>query len=130
MVPRVLTAGSSPQWGVHEVSVCAAAVRAAEAKARELGGRRIAVLRLRIGALAGVVPEALEFAYPIVCRGTLAEGSRLEIERVPVRCRCEPCRLDFEPDGPVYRCPRCGEPTARILSGRELELAQIELEQP
>ncbi|MCX7799449.1 MAG: hydrogenase maturation nickel metallochaperone HypA [Fimbriimonadales bacterium] len=113
---------------MHEVSICAAAVRAAVAKAEEMGGRRIAVLRLRIGALAGVVPEALDFAYPVVCRGTLAEGSRLELEHVPVRCLCEPCGKEFSPQGAVYACPSCGVPSARIVSGRELELAQIELE--
>lgn len=127
MAPDTPIAGPGLQWAVHEVSICVAAVRAAEAKALELGGRRIAVLRLRIGALAGVVPEAMEFAYPVVCRGTLAEGSRLEVEHVPVRCQCESCEAEFEPEGAVYACPTCGRPSSRIVSGRELELAQIQL---
>lgn len=128
MAPVTPVTGPGLQWAVHEVSICVAAVRAAEARARELGGRRIAVLRLRIGALAGVVPEAMEFAYPVVCQGTLAEGSRLEFECVPVRCLCESCEAEFEPKGAVYACPTCGRPSARIVGGRELELAQIELE--
>ena len=40
-------------------------------------------IRLRIGALSGVVPEALEFAFEALRPGTLAEKAELAIESVP-----------------------------------------------
>src|SRR5262245_50174965 len=46
---------------------------------------RIIRLRLRVGALAGVVPEALAFAFEAMKPDTPAAHAELEIERVPAR---------------------------------------------
>lgn len=90
--------------------------------------RRILRLELRVGALSGVVKEALEFAFDAMSPGTLAEGGCLDIEEVAVRARCEPCDQDFEPDSLFYECPRCGAPSADVRRGRELALVAVEVE--
>lgn len=91
------------------------------------GARRIQRIALRVGALSGVVPEALEFAFGVVTRGTIAEGARLDVELVPVLCSCPACGLDFRPAEPGDDCPRCMRPRPRVLQGRELELAFLEV---
>lgn len=107
------------------------ALRIAAEHAATSGAARILSLTLRVGALSGVVPEALEFAFDVLREGTAAEGAELHIQQEPVRARC-PCSPDevFETSGPVCLCPRCSEPTADIVAGREMDLVSMEVETP
>lgn len=113
---------------MHEVGIMVQALDVAIDAAKLERSEKITALKLRIGALAGVVPEALEFAFEVVTRGTIAEGATFAWEEVPVRCRCRPCDIEFSPEGYVYRCPECGEPTSEVVAGRELTVAEIEVE--
>lgn len=112
---------------MHEVSVMQSALQVALEQAGREGAARIHRVGLRIGALSGVVPEAIEFAFDLVVRGTIAEGADLELEAVPVSCSCKGCGLEFHPDELCFECPRCLRPDASLLRGRELELAFLEV---
>jgi hydrogenase nickel incorporation protein HypA/HybF len=115
---------------MHEVSIMQDALeRAFEVLERE-GATRILMLRLRIGALSGVVPEALEFAFEAITPGTPAEGGRLEIERVAVSCACRGCGASFEPPDIIFVCPQCQEISSDVRAGMELEIASMEVERP
>ena len=92
-------------------------------------GARVVEVRLRVGALASVVRESLEFCYGIAAEGTALEGSRLVINVLPVVMHCEKCGEDVELEGvQSFRCPRCGEPCFDLRQGRELEIDSIEIE--
>ena len=54
---------------MHELSLMEALRDQALAAARGEGVRRIALIRLRVGELAGVEVEALRFAFPVVMAG-------------------------------------------------------------
>ena len=90
---------------------------------------RVLEVRLRVGALASVIPESLEFCYGIASEGTPLEGSRLVVNLLPVVVHCESCGQDAELEGvQSFRCPRCGEPCSDLRQGRELEIDSIEIE--
>jgi len=93
------------------------------------GAGRIHRIALRVGDLAGVVPEALEFAFDVVTEGTIAEGARLEIVRVPLICACTVCGSEFQPPDVFFDfdCPQCHSMSARVRQGRELELGHLEV---
>lgn len=92
---------------------------------------RIEAVRVRIGDLAGVVVEALEFAWDVASEATPCQGARLEIERVPARVFCTPCDVEVEPArSGSFRCPRCETPSPHVTAGRELELFALELADP
>ena len=112
---------------MHEFGIMQGVVDLALTKAREHGAEQIHHLRLRVGRLSGVVVEALEFAHDVLTKGTLAEGSVLEIESSPVVCYCSSCQTEFEPEEIFYSCPKCGSITAEIRQGRELELVHLEV---
>lgn len=112
---------------MHELSIAHQLVSIAEEAAREVGAARVETVYLRLGDLAGVVREALDFAYGIASGGTLLEGSRLVIEPVPVRVHCARCDLEGPPLAPErLRCSRCERPTPRIVAGRELMIRALE----
>ena len=92
-------------------------------------GARVLEVRLRVGALASVIPESLEFCWGIVIEGTPLESSRLAVNVLPVVVHCEHCGEDATLEGvQSFRCPRCGEPCSEIRQGRELEIDSIEID--
>jgi hydrogenase nickel incorporation protein HypA/HybF len=112
---------------MHEFSIMQSALEMAGKNARAAGATQIHRLRVRVGALSGVVPEALRFAFDGLKSGTVAEAAELEIEEVPAVCWCPACALEFEVPGPLYECPHCHQPGGQLRRGRELELASLEV---
>jgi hydrogenase nickel incorporation protein HypA/HybF len=112
---------------MHELSIMESALNLALAQARENGASRVHVLRLRIGALSGVVPDALQFAFEALTPGTAAEGAELIVDNVPARFWCETCRREFESPEMFGECPDCARPSSELRAGREMELASLEI---
>lgn len=116
-----------PKADVHEAAIMQEILEAAATEARKSGSERVWRVHVRIGRLAGVVPEALRFAFDALTPGTVAEGGWMEIEMVPALCRCVRCERTFEPPDFVFECPACRSLDVEILQGRELELSQLEV---
>jgi len=112
---------------MHEVSIMQEAVRMVIETAKSSGASRVHGLRLRVGAMSGVVPDALRFAFDMVCRDTIAEGATLNIESVPAQCWCAACQVEFECEDFLNECPQCHELSGELRRGRELELASVEM---
>ncbi|SFD79081.1 hydrogenase maturation nickel metallochaperone HypA [Streptomyces aidingensis] len=116
---------------MHELSIAAAVAERAGEVAREHDAAGVAAVLLRVGELAGVVPDALRFSFGLVTEGTPAAGAALLIEEVPARARCGDCGERFAVGSPPSLCcPRCGRAAAELLTGRELELAEVRLTDP
>lgn len=93
-------------------------------------GARVVEVRLRVGVLAAVVEDSLQFCYGLATEGTPLEGSRLVVKLVPVVMHCARCEADVELEGvQSFRCPRCDEPCGDLRQGRELEIEAIEIEE-
>ncbi|MCX8091620.1 MAG: hydrogenase maturation nickel metallochaperone HypA [Verrucomicrobiae bacterium] len=113
---------------MHEMALMSEALRLAEESARAAGAARITALRLRIGALSSVVPEAMQFAWDVARRGTLAETAILQIEPVPAAAQCARCESEYPCDDFWTPCPRCGAVGGELVRGQELEIAAVEIE--
>lgn len=112
---------------MHEVSLMEQTLEIALQNAHQQGANKINRLKMRIGEMSGVVPEALEFAFDVVTEGTIAAGAILEIESVPVICYCPNCEQEFKPADLFYQCPHCEQLSSKIRSGKEIELTSLEL---
>ena len=113
---------------MHELSIMQSALSLALDQARQAGAGRVHTITLRIGALSGVVPDALEFAFEALTPGTLAEGARLAIEPVPARFWCATCTREFQSDDMFAECPDCHSLSGELRAGREMELASLEID--
>jgi hydrogenase nickel incorporation protein HypA/HybF len=112
---------------MHELSLAYNLVEIASEAARRAGVQRVTAVNLRLGALAGVVKEALLFGYEVATQGTPLEGSRLVIEDVPVVVKCERCENGCElPSVQSFRCPRYDIPAPTVVHGKELEIQSLE----
>ncbi|HXJ90826.1 MAG TPA: hydrogenase maturation nickel metallochaperone HypA [Candidatus Binatia bacterium] len=114
---------------MHELSIAMGIVEAAaeEAKQRKV---QVSAVHLRLGALSGVVKDALLFSYEVACQDTPLQGSRLLIEEVPVAVFCPQCK-DKRVLASVqsFTCPECGAPAGQVLQGKELEVFALEVEE-
>jgi len=123
--------GAKPEaaaaWFMHEVSLMTDTLELATRSARAAGASRIHALRLRVGQLSGVVPEALRFAFEALRPGTPAAEATLDIETVPARWWCRHCAREFDGEPPWSECPTCGQPSGEARAGFELELASMEV---
>ena len=115
---------------MHELSIVASIVYTVTESAAAYKGARVVEVRLRVGALASVVEDSLQFCYGIATEGTALEGSRLVVNVLPVVMHCVPCGADVELEGvQSFRCPKCGEPCFDLRQGRELEIEAIEIDE-
>ena len=114
---------------MHELSIAMGIVDAAMDEARQRGVQ-VSAVHLRLGALSGVVKDALLFSYEVACQDTPLAGSRLIVEDVPVAVFCPSCRETRVLDSvQSFRCPKCGTPTMDIRQGKELEVFALEVEE-
>ncbi len=89
--------------------------------------RQVSTVRLRVGLLSGVIPDAMRFCYDLVTAGTGLQGSTLEIEQPPGRAHCRTCGKDVELGDLILLCP-CGSADVHLIGGQELEIISVELE--
>ena len=114
---------------MHELSIAQSLIDlACDAAARESADRVSKVL-VRIGALSGVVKEALLFSFNLAAEGTACEGAELAIESIGVTVFCPACHETTTlRDLFCWCCATCGTPTSKIVSGQELDVVAVEVE--
>jgi len=113
---------------MHELSIVTSLFEVLEEKARENKAAKVVGVKLKLGKLAGVVPELLRTAFDTYKQGTIAAEATLEIEEVPLKLRCRKCGAVIERDEFVLVCPSCGSTELEILEGMDLLLDKLDLE--
>jgi hydrogenase nickel incorporation protein HypA/HybF len=90
---------------------------------------RVKKVKIRVGVLSSVVPQALENAFPQACMGSqIMQDALLEIETVVAKGSC-PQHGELELDlNKGICCPICNTPILELICGEELELDEIECE--
>lgn len=111
---------------MHELSIAESVVQIASSQA---DGRRVTKVWMKVGHLRQVVPSALSFSFELVAEGTPVEGAELEMEEVPASGRCRVCAEESRFDGFPLQCGSCGGFDLKILSGEELLVESLELEE-
>ena len=115
---------------MHELSVALSIIEGATEEARKHDGASVEAVHLRLGAMSGVVKDALLFSWEIACQGTELENSRLEIEEIPVGVFCENCgeNKTLEAINNIV-CPICETPATEIVSGKDLLVTALEIKE-
>lgn len=102
----------------------------AEDEAAKNGCKRIIAITVHYGQIAGIMPEALQFAFDALTANSIHSGARLNLVKLPLRLRCPFCQAIFggEDNTAIFEpCPKCGEVFGHIVEqGKELILARVE----
>jgi len=112
---------------MHEAGIALNLIEAVERRLQAQTDARVAVIHVRVGELAGVSTEALDFAFQCLSAGTRVQGARLVFEVVPLMLVCDACGVTSRVVDLVFRCPACGSEKTRVSTGRELEVRTLEL---
>jgi hydrogenase nickel incorporation protein HypA/HybF len=113
---------------MHEMSLCEGILQVIEENARANGYRRVIMVRLEIGALAGVEIDAMRFSFDAVTRGSVAEGARLDIVRLPGRAWCMDCAREVQVAQRYDECPGCGGFQLEITAGAQMRIKEFEVD--
>ncbi len=108
---------------MHELSLTQSVV---EAVLERTAGRQVVSVRVRVGKLAGVVPDAMRFCFDLATDGTPLAGATLVIDDVAGEADCRTCGTRFTLPDPILLCP-CGSADVNVVAGRELQIAAVEM---
>lgn len=114
---------------MHEMALANSVLEAVRMEVARHPGSYPSRVGVRVGVLAAVDPSALEFCFDALTRETELESLQLEIEICPRRHRCLDCGAEFGVKDYFFECPRCASLRSECLSGDELELAYLEVEE-
>jgi hydrogenase nickel incorporation protein HypA/HybF len=116
---------------MHELSIATSIVESVAESAAAYPRARVLEVRIRIGALASVVEDSLQFCWGIVTERTPLASSKLIVYTLPVVIHCVSCNTDSEIQSiQRFHCPRCGQVATQFRQGRELDIESIKLEDP
>ena len=114
---------------MHEMSIMASLFQILQEKAEEQNAKRIISITIQVGALSGVEPDLLTFAFDSFAKDTLAEGAQFKVNKTPVKGRCRICGNEtFEFDRFILSCPECQGVDIEVMGGDELLVEQMEVE--
>jgi hydrogenase nickel incorporation protein HypA/HybF len=114
---------------MHEIGIANSILEAVKVEASRRPGAISRKVAVRVGELAAVDPEALRFCFEALTRETELESLQLEIEICPRRHHCPDCDFEFPVVNFDSHCPKCGQEHTQYLSGEQLEIAYLEMEE-
>jgi hydrogenase nickel incorporation protein HypA/HybF len=115
---------------MHEVGIATSILECVAAEAEKHPGAQLISVCVRIGELSNVDKDALDFAFEALIRGTALEDLKLVVEWCPRRQECTACSEQFAVQDFELACPNCGSSQTACISGTELDIAYVELEEP
>ena len=112
---------------MHELSIAQNIIEIVKENAGRLKAARVTEVAVDIGAVSGVVPEALLFAWEMTVKDTLAEASLLKINIIEPKAVCRKCGKEFEMNA-NFLCTYCNSSEYKVILGRELKVRSIKVE--
>ena len=115
---------------MHEMGIALEIVEVAKsALPADIESPRVEQINLKVGRLSGVVADYLNFCLEVAVKDTPLEGAVIKIDEIPVVARCRQCEKQWEADDVVSVCPACRSTDLEILSGRELNVVSLDIEE-
>jgi hydrogenase nickel incorporation protein HypA/HybF len=112
---------------MHELSIAQSIVDIIRQYVSDDQAENVSLVKIRVGPLAGVVPDSLDFCFGAIVTDTPLSKARLDIEETRLQSRCTGCNEVFDVEGASFMCPRCGSGEIKLVSGTELQVIEIEL---
>jgi len=114
---------------MHELGIATSILECVQAEAQRHPGSRITKVGVKIGELAGVDRDALQFGFEVLVKDTEWEPLVLELEYIPRVQRCSKCAYEFRMTDFDPQCPLCGEFATQCIGGDELDIAYMEVDE-
>jgi len=114
---------------MHEMGIANSVLEAVRTETRRYPGSYPCKVGVRVGEMAAIDQDALRFCFEAIIQETDLASLELAIEFCPRRHRCQGCGREFVVHDYDSRCPQCASLETTCISGDELELAYLEVEE-
>lgn len=121
---------------MHEFSMTSQIVNYLLIETKKHKAKRVDEVHLMIGKLTFLGLEQVQFAYTMLVKNTILEGSKLHIEEKEGIVQCNSCgytgNIKYEEDpiyhisAPTLNCPQC-RGVVTIVGGKECTIKSIKL---
>ncbi len=115
---------------MHELSICQSMLDIVERTMNQHPGAKLKTIRLDIGKGSTIEPILLTDAFAIITEGGPFAGVELEINSIPIGGSCRACGKSFTYQELALGCPECGSTDIVIESGMELDIRELEIDEP
>jgi len=106
---------------MHELQIAANILNIVEEEIQTLGN-------LIVGRMRAIIPETLQFSFDVQKkRHQKLENATLTIEEIDIVVKCRKCSYQRKIKEPVFHCEKCLSTDIEIVSGNELYVDSIEL---
>ena len=114
---------------MHELSVTQSILDISLEYARRNQADKIVAIDLQIGEITDFDDEWIQRYFDFVSKGTMAEGAKLRITRIPAKLQCNSCSAFFPLDRSTWnnQCPSCQSKDTQLISGREFRVEALEV---
>jgi len=113
---------------MHELTICERLISLLEQERHHRGFATVKRLRLEIGQLSCLDPEALRFAFEVSTRESFLANATLEIDRPPGEAVCMDCGAKVTVSSHLDACPACGSARLDASGGDQMRLIEMEIE--
>jgi hydrogenase nickel incorporation protein HypA/HybF len=114
---------------MHELAICQALIEQLDSIAAQYVKKQIVEVNLKIGPLSGVVPQLLVDAFSIAAKASCAEQVKLNISKGDIVVRCKQCETESRVKINQLVCRQCGDWQTELVSGDEMLLERVELQE-
>jgi hydrogenase nickel incorporation protein HypA/HybF len=114
---------------MHEMAIVQSIMDILIRQAQIYHSKKVVRVNLEFGALTGVMPSAIDFAFEVLSKGTVAEGAVVDIKVIPIKVYCFDCAKERILESYTPYCPACSSASVQILAGRdEMRITSLEVD--
>ncbi|MGE0589104.1 MAG: hydrogenase maturation nickel metallochaperone HypA [Cyclobacteriaceae bacterium] len=110
---------------MHELSIVMGIIDIAEEAVRKNHARKVDSIELEIGTMAGIEPQALDFAWEVAVKNTVLAHADREIITIKAKARCMDCGAEFLVHDQFEACPMCHDFLNEFIQGKELRVKSL-----
>lgn len=112
---------------MHELSIVMGILKIAETETKKAGAKKVELIELEIGNLAGIELDALDFVWSGAVKNTVLENAERKIDQIKGKAQCMECDLIFPLEHVYDPCPDCNNYLKGIIQGKELRIKALEV---
>lgn len=112
---------------MHELSIVMGILKIAETETKKAAAKKVDLIELEIGTLAGIELRALEFVWSGAVKDTVLEKAKRKIDLIEGKGQCMECDTIFPLEHVYDPCPNCQNYLKGILQGKELRVTALEV---
>ncbi len=129
MIPYSHIKSEMRACAIHELAVTEGVLKVVLKYAEENGAQRVVSIQLQVGELRDITEEWVQRYFDYLSRGTIAEGSRIDIKQIPAALKCLECEEIFKANirQENILCPGCGSVKNELVAGSEFLIESIEV---